>query len=70
MIIWASHLQTEIAMIPTESEHISLLQSFQEVLPMMELVKELAKTGFNLGTNTPQVHCKAFEDNSGDSEIA
>jgi hypothetical protein len=37
---------------------------------MMELVKELAKAGFKLGTKTPQVHCKAFEDNSGALEMA
>jgi hypothetical protein len=69
-IIWASGLHTEIAMSSTESEYISLSQSLQEVLPMMKLVKELARAGFKLGTKTPQVHCKAFEDNSGALEMA
>jgi hypothetical protein len=36
----------------------------------MELAKELAKAGFNMGTKTPEVHCKAFEDNSGALEMA
>jgi hypothetical protein len=54
----------------TESEYISLSQSLREVLPLMELVKYLSKAGFNLGTTKPQVHCKAFEDNSGALEMA
>jgi hypothetical protein len=33
-------------------------------------VKELANAGFDLGTATPTVHCKAFEDNSGALEMA
>jgi hypothetical protein len=69
-IIWALRLQTEIAMSSTESEYIALSQSLREVLPMMELAKELAKAGFNLGTETPKVQCKAFEDNSGALEMA
>jgi hypothetical protein len=69
-IIWASRLQTEIAMSSTESEYISLSQSLREVLPLMELAKELSAAGFNLGIITPKVHCKAFEDNSGALEMA
>jgi hypothetical protein len=69
-IIWASHLETEIAMSSTESEYISLSQSLREVLPLMELAKELAGAGFVLGTKVPRVHCKAVEDNSGALEMA
>jgi hypothetical protein len=69
-IIWASRLQTEITMSSMESEYISLSQSLREVLPLMELAKELAEAGFELGTNTPKIHCKAFEDSSGALEMA
>jgi hypothetical protein len=31
---------------------------------------ELASAGFELGTNTPKVHCKALDDNSGVLEMA
>jgi hypothetical protein len=31
----------------------------------MRLVEELAKAGFKFMCNTPTVHCKVFEDNSG-----
>jgi hypothetical protein len=54
----------------TESEYILLSQSLREVFPLMELAKELAHAGFNLGTKIPRVHCKAFEDNSGALEMA
>jgi hypothetical protein len=30
----------------------------------MELAKELAGAGFDMGTKTLEVHCKAFKDNS------
>jgi Reverse transcriptase (RNA-dependent DNA polymerase) len=69
-IVWASWLQTEIAMSSTESEYISLSQSLREVLPLMELARELSDAGFNLGVSTPKIHCKAFEDNSGALEMA
>jgi hypothetical protein len=64
-LIWASRLQTEIALSSTESEYISLSQSLREVLPLMRLVKELGQAGFHLATDTPTVHCKVFEDNVG-----
>jgi hypothetical protein len=32
---------------------------------MMKLVNELKTAGFDLPGETPKVHCKAFEDNSG-----
>jgi hypothetical protein len=54
----------------TESEYISLSQSLREVLPLMELARELSDAGFNLGVSTPKIHCKAFEDNSGALEMA
>jgi Reverse transcriptase (RNA-dependent DNA polymerase) len=69
-IIWSSRLQTEIAISSTESEYISLSQSLREVRKLMELAKELLSAGFNLGIDTPRIHCKAFEDNSGALEMA
>jgi Reverse transcriptase (RNA-dependent DNA polymerase) len=60
-IIWASKLQTEIALSSTESEHVSLSQSLREVLPLMRLVQELASAGFQLAVDTPTIHCKVFE---------
>jgi len=36
----------------------------------MELVKEINKAGFKVISTTANVHCKAFEDNSGALELA
>jgi Reverse transcriptase (RNA-dependent DNA polymerase)/GAG-pre-integrase domain len=69
-IIWASRLQTEIALSSTESEYVALSQGLREVLPLMELTKELTKAGFLFNPVVPQVICKAFEDNSGALEMA
>lgn len=69
-IVWASRLQTEIALSSTESEYISLSQALREVIPMMRMANELASSKFPLGTDVPIVHCKAFEDNSGALEMA
>jgi Reverse transcriptase (RNA-dependent DNA polymerase)/GAG-pre-integrase domain len=69
-IVWASRLQTEIALSSTESEYVSLSQSLREVLPLIRLVEELVNADFQLAHETPKVHCKVFEDNSGALEMA
>lgn len=69
-VIWASRLQTEIALSSTESEYVALSQALREVLPMMRLAQELANAKVPVAVNTPKIHCKAFEDNSGALEMA
>lgn len=70
-IVWASKLQTEIALSSTESEYIALSLALREVLPLQRFVKELHEHGFKMiNTTTPRIHCKAFEDNSGALEMA
>jgi len=64
-LIWASKLQTEVALSTTEAEYISLSQALRKVIPLMGLMKEMNKFGFDVGNATPKVHCKAFKDNSG-----
>jgi Reverse transcriptase (RNA-dependent DNA polymerase) len=69
-IVWGSKLQTEIALSSTESEYVALSQSLREVLPLMNLVREMATAGFEMNVSMPAVHCKVFEDNSGALEMA
>ena len=69
-ILWASKLQSCIALSSTESEYYSLSTAIREVIPIMELAKEMKEHGFDVGTTEPKVHCKVFEDNSGALEIA
>jgi hypothetical protein len=69
-LIWASKLQTEIALSTTEAEYIALSQSLREVIPIMNLLKETREQGIDVTPFQPQVHCKVFEDNSGALELA
>ena len=62
---WSCKLQTEVALSTTEAEYIALSQALREVIPLVGLLKEMTEHGFDVGTVVPQIHCKAFEDNSG-----
>ncbi len=46
-LMWASRLQTEIALSTTESEYISLSTALRDVIPMMNLIEELRSVGFD-----------------------
>ena len=69
-ILWKSQLQGEIALSSTESEYIGLSYALREVIPLMKLLNEMKQHGFNIGSTTPEVRCKVFEDNSGALEMA
>ncbi|KAI2507330.1 hypothetical protein MHU86_7050 [Fragilaria crotonensis] len=68
-VIWASKLQTEIAL-STESEYLAISTATREVLPLMELIQEMQENGCGLTATTPQLHCRVFEDNTGAVELA
>ena len=63
-IIWCSKLQTEIALFTTESEYIFLLQSFRDVIPLINLLWEMNQV-LLFTTDTPIVHCVILKDNKG-----
>jgi hypothetical protein len=69
-LLWASRLQSEIALSTTESEYISLSSALREVIPIMHLIRELRDAGFTYTQHKPRIYCKAFEDNSGALEMA
>lgn len=69
-LIWKSQLQSEIALSSTESEYIGISYALREVIPIMEVLKEMKSLKFPIGTTTPKVKCKVFEDNSGALEMA
>jgi hypothetical protein len=69
-IIWASTLQTKIALSTTETEYIALSTALWQAIPIMRLVKEIRKElGLPMET-VPTVQCKLFEDNAGAIELA
>lgn len=69
-IVWASKLQTTIALSSTEAELYALSTALRTVIPLMRIVRELKRHGFPFKVTTPTVHCRVFEDNSGAIEIA
>jgi hypothetical protein len=69
-MIWASKMQTEIALSSTKAEYIALSQSMREVLPIMWLLEEAQERGIKINAKPCKVHCKVFEDNEGAIEIA
>ena len=69
-LIWNSKLQTQVALSTTEAEYISLSQSLRDVIPIMDLLKEMKARGFEVICTNPHVFCKTFEDNSGALELA
>jgi hypothetical protein len=63
-IVWASQLQTEIALSSTESEVTAgLSYALRSAIPMMRLINELKSHKFKVPQADPRVHCKVFEDN-------
>ena len=68
--MWASKLQTEVALSTTEAEYNAMSTSLREVIHLMQLVEEAKILGWKTFVGTPTVHCKVFEDNSGALEMA
>jgi histone deacetylase 1/2 len=69
-LIWASKLQTEIALSTTEAEYIALSTASREILPLLSLAKEAKKHKLINKVESPVIRCKIFEDNKGAVEIA
>ena len=60
-IHWVSKLQTEIALSTAEAEYIALSQSLREVIPLMDMMKEL-KEAFPMEIEVPNFNCTVHED--------
>jgi hypothetical protein len=55
-LVWSSKLQTEHAFSATEAEYVALSQALREVLPTLEILKELKRADFAFDTAIPKVH--------------
>jgi hypothetical protein len=69
-LIWASKMQTVIALSTTEAEYVALSAALRDVTFVMQLLDELISFGVNLKSVLPTVKCKVFEDNVGAIELA
>eukprot|EP00804_Cyclotella_cryptica_P030661 CCRYP_015671-RA/>CCRYP_015671-RA protein AED:0.35 eAED:0.37 QI:0/0/0/1/0/0/2/0/191 len=58
-VIWASKLQSQVALSTTEAEYIA-----------MSMALEMRERKFEIVNTQPYVYCKVFEDNSGALELA
>lgn len=68
-ILWCSKLQTEITLSTTEAEYVALSQAMREVIPLMNLMKELGKV-LKFNTEKPNFFCQVFEDNRSTITVA
>ena len=64
-----SQLQTEIALSTTEAEYTGISYALREVIPLMELLKEMKEKGFDVLDHKVKVYCRVIEDNSGAIEM-
>ena len=69
-IVWASKMQTLIALSTTEAEYIALSSALREVIALMHLFDELKAHNIPVIDNRPTVTCRTFEDNRSCLEIA
>ncbi|KAL7475666.1 hypothetical protein ACHAW6_001577 [Cyclotella cf. meneghiniana] len=68
-IIWASKLQSQVALSTTKVEYIAMSMALRDIIPLMKLIKEMWECKFDCQYE-PYVYCKVFEDNSGALELA
>ena len=69
-VVWASKLQREVALSTTEAEYAAISESLREVISLMQLLDESGELlKWEATIESPVVHCKVFEDNSGALEM-
>jgi hypothetical protein len=69
-VVWASKLQTEIALSSTESEYNCLSEAAREVIELMGLMKEVKEKMCDNTVMIPTIKCTMFEDNEGAIALA
>ena len=69
-IIWASKMQSLIALSTTEAGYIALSTALREVISVINLIKDLKGKGFSIPFPNPKIQCRTFEDNKSCIKIA
>ena len=69
-VTWASKLQMLMALSTMEAKYIVLSTACRELIPMLELMKEMHSYNIKSHHAMPKIHCKVFKDNSGALEMA
>jgi hypothetical protein len=69
VLYFGHHNCSQFALSTTEAEYVALLTALRDVIPVMELLKEMQDNGYDV-KGIPSIKCKLFEDNSGALEQA
>ena len=69
-IMWASKMQTDIALSTTESEYSALSEAAREVIWLMGLMQEVKDRIVSKTVAVPTIKCTIFEDNEGAKAMA
>ena len=69
-VTWASKLQMLMALSTMETKYIALSTACRELIPMLELTKEMHSHDIKSHPAMLKIHCKVFKDNSGALEMA
>jgi hypothetical protein len=64
-LVWKSHLQTEISLSTLEAEYSALSSSIRALIPIRELLFEIAGTIALPQELVTSIYCTVFEDNQG-----
>jgi Reverse transcriptase (RNA-dependent DNA polymerase) len=64
-LIWKSHLQTEISLSTLEAEYSALSSATHALIPIRELIFEVAEQIKLPEALATTIHCAVFEDNQG-----
>jgi hypothetical protein len=69
-LVWRSHLQTEISLSTLESEYSALSSSMRSLIPLLNMLEEVA-TAISLNANfRATISSRVFEDNNGALTLA
>jgi hypothetical protein len=70
-VLWASKLQTKLALSTTEAEYVCLSQSLRDTILLMNLLVAEVRDKLDKDVlSVPAVHCTLFEANSEALELA
>ncbi len=69
-LLWASKMQTTIALSTTEAEYMALSAALREVIYVTQLLDELRSHEVGILPEDALIKCKVFEDNVGALEMA
>eukprot|EP00804_Cyclotella_cryptica_P025617 CCRYP_002840-RA/>CCRYP_002840-RA protein AED:0.13 eAED:0.13 QI:0/0/0/0.5/1/1/2/0/290 len=61
-VIWASKLQSQVALSTTEAEYIAMSMALRDVSPLMELIKEMREQKLTSSIHSPMIYYAFHKD--------